>query len=105
MSALPAPAPAEGTADQVVAHGVVPVRTGVVRDGAVLLDPGPPLPEGARVRVAADEGTGAGEPLSDTLPGFGAWRDHAAEVDAFLEETERQRRLPRGGLASGQQGD
>ncbi len=71
------------------------LRTGVVRGQTVLLDPGPALPNGVRVTVAAGDAGGAAPPRPEDLPGFGAWREHAVELDALLEETERARRLPR----------
>ena len=95
MPAAPATAPSPPTAPSpstAAGPGVIRtdiVRTGVVRGGTVELDPGPPLPEGARVTVAAG-GDGA-----DGSPYAGESAEEAAWWRRTVAETERMRRLPR----------
>ena len=67
-------------------------RTGILRGGVIILEDGPDLPEGQRVTVTVD--VAADDPPPKTSA-FGSCRDRAAELDALVEQTYRDRHSDR----------
>jgi hypothetical protein len=71
---------------------------GTIRNGVVVFDATPPLPEGTSVRVepvdvaAPGAGGGASPGSRDAVLAFsGGWQGPAAEIDGLLRDVNRMR--------------